>query len=165
VGRGTAFDVRWARPQTVHGDGHTGAVIAAAVAGSRVVSAGKDGSVRVWDRASHRLVRVLRGHHGLLYAVAVSAAGDVVASAGDDGVVRLWSGLSGRSIGVLAGLSKRVRGLAFDRTGGLLVSGSEDGGITVRSVDPAARVRDLATDGRPSRRSTSGTTTPWSARA
>jgi WD40 repeat protein len=146
---GTAFDVRWARPQTVHGDGHTGAVTAAAVAGSRVVSAGEDGSVRVWDRASRRLVRVLRGHHGWVYAVAVSAAGDVVASAGDDAVIRLWSGSSGRPIGVLAGHSKRVRSLAFDRAGRLLVSGSEDGRIIVWTVDPTARVRDLATDGRP----------------
>lgn len=143
------FDVRWARPHVARGVGHTGAVTAVAVHGNRVVSAGEDGSVRVWDRAARRLVRTLHGHHGWVYAVAISAVADVIASAGDDATIRLWSASTGRLVGVLPGHGTRVRALAFARSGRFLVSGGEDGAIIVWSVQPPAQLRAIASDGSP----------------
>jgi len=111
------FDLRWAIPQTGEGHGHTGAVTAVATARGRVVTGGEDGSVRVWDRVSRRLLRVLRGHHGWVYTVAFSPSSDLIASAGDDAVIRLWSATTGCLVGMLTGHTKRIRSLAFDSGG------------------------------------------------
>ncbi|MCX6462685.1 MAG: NB-ARC domain-containing protein [Pseudonocardiales bacterium] len=143
------FDLRWSRLAEDSGDGHTGAVTSVAVTANRVVSGGEDGTVRVWDRRSGRLVRVLRGNHGWVHAVAVSSDGDFVAAAGDDRVVRLWRLSSGAPLGALAGHSRRVRSLVPLPGGRELGSAGEDGAVVVWSVRERAKRRDLTTTGRP----------------
>lgn len=143
------FDVRWSRPREEHGDGHTGAITSVAVAANRIVSGGEDGTVRVWDRESGRLVRVLRGHHGWVHAVTVSLPDDLVASAGDDHVVRLWTLSSGEPLGVLTGHGKRVRSLSIANGGRVLLSAGEDGAVTAWSVEQRAKLMDMSTPGRP----------------
>ena len=62
--------------------------------GRLVVSAGADGTVRVWASDTGEQVAVLRGHRGVVFdADFVRSAGTddpVIASAGRDGTVRLW---------------------------------------------------------------------------
>jgi len=58
------------------------------------VSAGADGTVRVWDAKSGKGIgEPLRGHQGRVLSAAFSGDGSRIVSAGDDGTVRLW-GLS-----------------------------------------------------------------------
>ena len=85
--------------------GHTGIVNAVAVgrAGDRevIVSAGHDGTVRVWDAITGQPAGPpLTGHTGGVYAVAVGRAGDreVIISGGHDGMVRVWDAVTGRAL-------------------------------------------------------------------
>jgi WD40 repeat protein len=58
---------------------------------TRIVSAGADGTVRVWDAKSGKGIgEPLRGHQGLVPAAAFSVDGSRIVSAGDDGTVRVW---------------------------------------------------------------------------
>jgi tetratricopeptide (TPR) repeat protein len=60
--------------------------------GRRLASAGRDGTVRVWDPATGQEALALRGHAGAVLSVAYSPDGRRLAAAGDDGTVRVWDG-------------------------------------------------------------------------
>ena len=59
--------------------------------GSRLVSGGGDGTVRVWEAGSGRLLHTLPGHTGGVAAVGWSPDGSRLVSGGDDGRLVLWS--------------------------------------------------------------------------
>ena len=68
--------------------------------GSRIVSAGNDGTVRQWEaKSGHAIGEPLQGHQGGVVSAAYSADGSRIISAGDDGTVRQWEAKSGRAIG------------------------------------------------------------------
>jgi WD40 repeat protein len=58
--------------------------------GKRLVSTGKDGTVRVWDATNGQHLDVYLGHSGWLEALAWSPDGTRIASGGEDGV-QVWS--------------------------------------------------------------------------
>ena len=60
--------------------------------GRTVASGGRDKTVRLWDVASGREVRLLKGHTDAVYSVAFSPDGRTVASGGKDNTVRLGGG-------------------------------------------------------------------------
>ena len=68
--------------------GHEGAVNTAAfdARGDRVVSAGDDGTIRVWDAAGGDALVVLHRHEGTASGADFGAGGRDVVSAGDDGM-------------------------------------------------------------------------------
>lgn len=97
--------------------------------GSRVVSAGLDGVVRVSDVAS-AATTTLRGKGSRLLALAASPDGDAIAAAGDDGAIYTWR-LSTGTTRALRGHSGRIRNLAFSPDGRLLASAGFDHTVRV----------------------------------
>ena len=105
--------------------------------GSRIVSAGEDGTVRQWDaKRGLAIGEPLRGHQGGVLSAAYSADGSRIVSAGDDGTVRQWEAKSGRAIGEpLRGHQGTVFSAAYSTDGSRIVSAGADG--MVRQWDPA----------------------------
>jgi WD40 repeat protein len=59
--------------------------------GARMITAGDDAIIRVWDAASLKWLRDIRGQHtAAVHAIAFSADGSLFASASWDGTVRIW---------------------------------------------------------------------------
>jgi tetratricopeptide (TPR) repeat protein len=58
--------------------------------GRRLVSAGFDGTVKVWDAVTGQELLSLKGHTGGANGVAYSSDGRCLASAGDDQTVKIW---------------------------------------------------------------------------
>ncbi|AHF00060.1 hypothetical protein THITH_08235 [Thioalkalivibrio paradoxus ARh 1] len=104
--------------------------------GTRLVSAGRDGTLRVWDAASGESLRTLRGHEGGVLFCAVSPDGARLVSAGDDGTLRVWDAASGESLRTLRGHEGRVLFCAVSPDGARLVSAGVDG--TLRLWDAAS---------------------------
>jgi serine/threonine protein kinase len=89
--------------------------------------------VQVWELATGRELRRLRGHDNRLFCVAVSADGRRLASGGADRTVRLWAlDQAGSPSLCLEGHTDQVSSVTF-LPGGDVLSGSHDG--TVRLWD------------------------------
>lgn len=71
--------------------GHSGAVnfLALARSGSRIASAGGDGTVQIWD-ATGDVLPALRSHIGATTFVSFDPEGSRLASTGVDGAGRVW---------------------------------------------------------------------------
>jgi WD40 repeat protein/formylglycine-generating enzyme required for sulfatase activity/serine/threonine protein kinase len=94
--------------------------------GRTLATAGADGTVRLWDAANLKLLRILHGHADALYAVAWSPDGRYLASAGADQTICLWEPALGRRLRVLRGHEDTVRALAWSPDTATLISGSDD---------------------------------------
>ncbi|MGH8901650.1 MAG: NACHT and WD repeat domain-containing protein [Egibacteraceae bacterium] len=141
------------RHNTVALTGHTGGVneVVFSPDGARVVSAGFDGAVRLWDEATGAPIgRPLTGHTSWVGEVVFSPDGARIVSAGEDGAVRLWDAATGAPIGrPSTGHTDHVRGVAFSPDGARIASAGFDG--AVRLWDAATRRADRPAPDRPRR--------------
>jgi|ERR1700722_303456 len=76
-----------------------------------------------------RELLVLKGHTGIVKALAFRDDGKVLASASSDGTVRLWDLRTGTLLHVCKGHGKAVLALAFEPAGKRLVSAGLAGGV------------------------------------
>ena len=106
--------------------------------GRRLISAGDDKTIRIWDIETGNLLRVLRGEigaddHGKIYALAISPDGRWLAAGGPTGAqraadhpIRLYDLQSGEIVRLLHGHHEPVLALDFSPDGSMLASGSMD---------------------------------------
>jgi WD40 repeat protein len=109
--------------------------------GRLLATGGDENTVKVWDVATGRELRTLRGHSGDIYAVAFSpgvpggdGSGRWLASAGEDSAVKIWDHHTGELVRTFRGHTGLVSSLAFDPGGKWLVSGSRDHTVQVWDV-------------------------------
>jgi WD40 repeat protein len=93
----------------------------------RVVSAGRDGAIRLWDRTSRREIRRVDARQGQLYAARPSPGGQRVVSAGSTGTVKVWALGGARPLATLRGHRGAVYSAAFSPDGRRVVSAGGDG--------------------------------------
>ena len=91
------------------------------------VTAGEDGTARVWDFDTGEERLTLRGHTARINQVAVSSDGARIATSSDDSTVRLWDSATGEEVLTLLGHSYLVSGVDFSPDGRLLATASPDG--------------------------------------
>jgi WD40 repeat protein len=117
--------------------GHRGRVYSAAFSpdGKLVVTAGADGTARIWETAGGRRLHTLRSQ-GAVDSAAFSPDGTRVVTAGADGTARIWDTASGRSLHTLRGHRTPVESVAFSPNGTLVVTAGFDG--TARIWDTAS---------------------------
>jgi WD40 repeat protein len=112
--------------------GHQAEILALAFSadGKRLVSGGRDKTVRVWNVASGEELYQLQGHGGTVYSVALSSDGKVLASGSDDKTIRLWDMSSGKELRRLE-QPGWVSAVAFSHDGKTLAAGCSDRGYGV----------------------------------
>jgi WD40 repeat protein len=118
--------------------------------GRRLVTAGHDATVRVWDAASGRPLGPVLRHEESVVAN-FSAGGGQVVTATRSGVIRIWDLSSIEGPTTFGGHSSRIATARFSPDGRRLVTGGWDGTVRVWDVEsgdatfPPLRVGDRVT--------------------
>lgn len=118
--------------------GHTGELYAVAWSpdGTRIATAGGEGTATVWDGRTGKRLATLSGHEAPITNLSWSPSGQAIATASDDGTARIWDPATGEVLFPLAGHQDFVTAAIW--------SPAEDRVVTV-SYDATARVWDTAT--------------------
>lgn len=140
----------------IEAEAHTAGItkIGVDAANRYLVTASGDKTVRVWELATGKLLRIVRppigeGKEGLLFAVALSPDGQSIATGGVTGAewdqsfsIYLLDRASGRLLRRISGLPNVIRHLAFSSDGRWLVATLGDAGIRVYRTSDYAQVAE-----------------------
>jgi WD40 repeat protein len=107
--------------------------------GRRLLSAGLDGVLRLWDAQTGALVKEMRGHTEEVFAAVFHPDGRRIASGGRDRAVRIWDAEWGEELVQLAGHTNYIFALAFSPDGVTLASGSGDSTVRLWETAPLSR--------------------------
>jgi WD40 repeat protein len=111
-----------ARPVSVL-RGHRGPVNALDISrDDRILSAGADGTLRVWDTAGHQLV-TMGGNADEVTTAVFTPDGEQVLSSGQDGSLRLFDARSGQPLAVLRSPEGELYDVALSRDGNIATLG------------------------------------------
>jgi WD40 repeat protein/serine/threonine protein kinase len=118
--------------------GHTDIVYFAAYSpdGTRVVTASRDHTARIWDARTGAQLAVLSGHTDIVYCAVYSPDGTRVVTASRDHTARIWDAYSGAQLAVLSGHDDGVNSVSYSPNGMRIVTAS---------FDKSARIWDART--------------------
>jgi WD40 repeat protein len=102
--------------------------------GTRLASASRDGTVKIWDLGNGREIRTYRGQKEPVRALAWSPDGKTIASAGGN-EIHLWDPEDGKLKKALKGHTGAVNSVAFRNDSKALASGSDDRSIRIWDVE------------------------------
>ena len=108
-----------------------------------IATAGRDGTARVWNRATGDLVTTLRGHQGAVRSIAFDPGSSRLVTASDDRTAAVWDRASGRRIALFVGHPGPVASARFSPDGKRVVTASLDGSARVWKVSDFYRTGGL----------------------
>ncbi|MEO2005929.1 MAG: WD40 repeat domain-containing protein, partial [Candidatus Poribacteria bacterium] len=112
----------------------TGSAAPAFSPDEKIVAAGVDTGIGLWDVESGRQIATLPGRRNGSSALAFSPAGRILASGARDDTIRLWDIATHRELATLTGHADDVTALTFNRLGTTLATGGRDGVIKLWDV-------------------------------
>lgn len=97
--------------------------------GSHLVSGSRDGSLKMWDLASGRVVKEYTEPYALVTSLAISPNGFYLVRGGKN--VKLWDAKNAQKVTSLRGHFKNVNSVAFSPNGQMIASASDDQTVKV----------------------------------
>ena len=108
--------------------------------GTRLITAGMDGTVKLWNVADGKPLATFDASSALVWALALSPDGKHLATAGNNPIIRVWDVGSGKEVATLRGHSQQCTGLEFSPNGRRLASASATAACVSGTLPPAARL-------------------------
>ena len=104
--------------------------------GKRIASAGKDGTVKVWDAATGQETLTLKGHTQAYHERGVQPRRPAARLRQPDATVKVWDAATGQETLTLKGHAGGVTSVAFSPDGKRLASASWDATVKVWDARP-----------------------------
>lgn len=109
--------------------------------GQRIISAGADQEIRLWDAASGECLRTLQGHFGGVNSLSLGANEEQLLSASGDKTLRLWDLATGSCLRTYGGHTHYVTTACMSADGSWALSGSDDETMRLWDVATGACLR------------------------
>jgi WD40 repeat protein len=108
--------------------GHAGGVWSASYApdGSQIVTASEDGTAKVWEASSGKLLVTLAGHEDWVMSAKYAPDGKRIVTGSRDKTAKVWEASSGKLLVTLAGHEDWVISARYAPDGKRIVTGSDD---------------------------------------
>lgn len=109
-------------------EGHRGSLRSASFSddGTRILTAGSDGTVSLWHRRTGERLAIFDAHRNGVDDASFSREGERILTTGADRKARLWDGSSGAPLATLTGHDGPVYFAAFSRRGDRIVTTGSD---------------------------------------
>jgi WD40 repeat protein/class 3 adenylate cyclase len=98
--------------------------------GTRLAVANQDGTPKVWDLATGKVVLSLVGHTEICWPIKYSSDGKLLATGGHDGLVKIWDAQGGRELHSFHDPGN-VYGVSFSPDGTRIVAVDDSGYMTI----------------------------------
>jgi WD40 repeat protein len=103
--------------------------------GAILATGSADQTILLWDVASGKVLRTLKGHVGSVTCLAFDPGGKVLVTGSADKTIRTWDVAIGRTTAVLVGHADAISSLAISPNGRMFASASQDGTILLWEAD------------------------------
>jgi WD40 repeat protein/serine/threonine protein kinase/Flp pilus assembly protein TadD len=121
--------------------------VAFAADGRRLASASRDRTVRLWEAATGRQIRILTGHRDEVRCVAFGAADKLLASGSYDGTVKLWDPDTGEVRHTLTGYKGRIESVAISPDGRWVAAVGDGPTVSVWDATSGQKIQTLTGHG------------------
>ena len=112
--------------------------------GSRLLTAGRDGTARIWDAETGRPFQLsIRAHADSAFCATYSPDGKRIATASADKTIKIWDAASGRELMTLFGHKENVLRVVFSPDGRLLASAAQDKTVKLWDAETGRELRNL----------------------
>ncbi len=101
----------------------------------KIITSGKDNSIRVWDFYSGLQTLKINAHERGTYSARFDSTGKYIVSGGDDNLVKLWDAKTGALISTFIGHKGAIGDAHLTADNKYIISGSRDGSIRIWNVD------------------------------
>jgi WD40 repeat protein len=98
---------------------------------TKVITAGWDNTINVWNAQTGQLEKTLVGHKSLVNSIAISNDNTTLVSASDDTTLKVWNLQTGESIQTLTGHNDVVNSVVITADGKTAISASDDETIRI----------------------------------
>jgi WD40 repeat protein len=129
--------------QTLEGHGSVVWSVAFSHNSTRLASASRDKTVKIWDASSGACLQTIKGHSSIIYSVAFSHNSTRLASASKDRTVKIWDASSGACLQTLEDHSDWVRSVVFSHDSTRLASASRDETVKIWDASSGACLQTL----------------------
>ncbi|KAF9954222.1 Proteasomal ATPase-associated factor 1 [Mortierella alpina] len=112
-------------------------------AGALFVTGSEDGSLKIGETESGRIIHELKGHVQYVNSCRFFPSGQVVLSGGGDFLLKIWSALDGSCPVTMKGHTKPISDTAIIDRGRNVLSSSNDGSVKLWEVASGTTIRTL----------------------
>jgi WD40 repeat protein len=109
----------------------------------REFEAGRVPAAKIWDVATHKMVKLIAGHTETVLGVAFSRDGKTLATCGGDDAIKFWDTVTWQEMTPSLGQKDVVNSLAFSSNGRTLASSSFDGTMKLWNVSTRRELASL----------------------